>query len=77
MEADVFQREEPLPGTSFSSSLSGFGGPPWRAVICWRREAPDLAASRSLRSLALVWAGDSPGSALVAEAGESAMAAVG
>ena len=77
MEANVFEREELLPGTSFSSSLRGFGGPPWSAVICWRREAPLLAARRSLRSLALVWAGDSPGSALVAEAGESAMAGVG
>ena len=69
------QRQGVVPGTSFSTSLMSLGGPPCSAVICCRREAPLFAARRSLLSLALAWAGDSPGTAPGAGAAVSAMSA--
>lgn len=65
------KRGQSVPGTSFWNSLRSLGGPPCRAVICCRRDAPLLAARRSRRRRALVCAGDSPG----AEAVVSAMVA--
>jgi hypothetical protein len=68
----VLDDVESVPATSASSSLRVRGGPPCNDVICWSRDAPLLAARRSLRRRALVCTGDSPGRAVV-EAGESAM----